>query len=47
MAAAYAHPTVGRLDEARKIVKTLLLRKPEYSTFRSSGSRVTILSQRN
>ena len=32
MAAAYAHPTVGRLDEARKIVKTLLLRKPEYST---------------
>ena len=32
IAAAYAHPTVGRMDEARKIVKTLLSRKPEYST---------------
>jgi adenylate cyclase len=31
IAAAYAHPTVGRMDDARKIVKTLLLRKPEYS----------------
>ena len=32
IAAAYAHPTVGRMDDARKIVKTLLSRKPEYST---------------
>ena len=32
IAAAYAHPTVGRMDEAREIVKTLLSRKPEYST---------------
>ena len=31
IAAAYAHPTVGRMDDARKIVKTLLSRKPEYS----------------
>jgi len=32
LAAAYAHPTVGRMDDARKIVKTLLSRKPEFST---------------
>ena len=32
IAAAYAHPTVGRMDDAREIVKTLLSRKPEYST---------------
>ena len=32
IAAAYAHPTVGRIDDARKIVKTLLSRKPEFST---------------
>jgi TolB-like protein/Tfp pilus assembly protein PilF len=32
IAAAYAHPTVGRMNDARKIVKTLLSRKPEYST---------------
>jgi tetratricopeptide (TPR) repeat protein len=32
IAAAYAHPTVGRMDDALKIVKTLLSRKPEYST---------------
>jgi adenylate cyclase len=32
IAAAYAHPTVGRMDDARKIVKTLLSRKPEFST---------------
>ena len=31
IAAAYAHPTVGRMDDARKIVKTLLSRKPEFS----------------
>ena len=32
IAAAYAHPTVGRMDDAHKIVKTLLSRKPEFST---------------
>jgi len=32
LAAAYAHPTVGRMDDARKIVETLLSRKPEFST---------------
>ena len=32
IAAAYAHPTVGRMDDARRIVNTLLSRKPEYST---------------
>ena len=32
IAAAYAHPTVGRMDDAREIVKTLLSRKPEFST---------------
>ncbi len=31
IAAAYAHPEVGRMDEAREIVKTLLSRKPSYS----------------
>ena len=31
IAAAYADPTVERMDDARKIVKTLLSRKPEYS----------------
>ena len=32
IAAAYADPTVGRMDDARKIVMTLRSRKPEYST---------------
>jgi len=31
IAAAYADPAVGRMDDARKIVKTLLSRKPQYS----------------
>ena len=31
LAAAYAHPTVGRMDDARKIVKTILSREPEFS----------------
>ena len=31
LAAAYAHPTVGRMDDARKIVKTILAREPEFS----------------
>ena len=31
VAAAYAHPTVGRKDDARKIVKTILSRDPEFS----------------
>ena len=31
IAAAYADPTVGRMDDAHKIVKTLLSRKPEFS----------------
>jgi TolB-like protein/class 3 adenylate cyclase/Tfp pilus assembly protein PilF len=32
LAAAYAHPTVNRMDDAAKIVKTFLSRKPEFST---------------
>jgi adenylate cyclase len=32
LAAAYAHPTVKRMDDAAKIVKTFLSRKPEFST---------------
>jgi adenylate cyclase len=31
IAAAYAHPTVGRMDDARKVVKTVLSREPEFS----------------
>jgi TolB-like protein/class 3 adenylate cyclase/tetratricopeptide (TPR) repeat protein len=31
IAVAYADPAVGRMDDARKIVKTLLSRKPHYS----------------
>lgn len=31
LAAAYAHPTVGRMDDARKIVKTILSLEPEFS----------------
>src|SRR5512134_1887966 len=31
IAAAYADPAVGRMDDARKIVRTLLSRKPNYS----------------
>ena len=31
LAAAYAHPSVGRMEDARKIVKTLLSRDPEFS----------------
>jgi tetratricopeptide (TPR) repeat protein len=31
IAIAYADPSVGRMDDARKIVKTLLSRKPHYS----------------
>ena len=31
IAAAYAHPTVGRMDDARKVVKTLLSREPDFS----------------
>jgi adenylate cyclase len=34
IAVAYADPAVGRMDESRKIVKTLLSRKPEYSTLK-------------
>ena len=32
IAAAYADPAVGRIDDAHKIVKTLLSLKPGYST---------------
>ena len=32
LAAAYADPAVGRIDDARKVVKTILSRKPEFST---------------
>jgi adenylate cyclase len=31
IAAAYANPAVGRMEDARKIVQTLLSRKPHYS----------------
>ena len=31
LAAAYANPTVGRMDDAHKIVKTILSREPEFS----------------
>ena len=31
IAAAYAHPTVGRMDDARKVVKTILSRDPGFS----------------
>ena len=31
LAAAYANPAVGRMDDASKIVKTILSRKPEFS----------------
>jgi TolB-like protein/class 3 adenylate cyclase/Tfp pilus assembly protein PilF len=31
LAAAYANPAVGRMDEARKVVKTILTRKPGFS----------------
>jgi len=31
LAAAYAHPTVGRMDDARKIVKTILSLEPKFS----------------
>ena len=31
IAAAYAHPTVGRMDDARKVVKTILSREPDFS----------------
>ena len=32
LAAAYAHPTIGRMDDARKIVKEILSLQPEFST---------------
>jgi hypothetical protein len=35
IAAAYADPSVGRPDDARKIVETLLSRKPKYSILES------------
>ena len=31
IAAAYAHPTVGRMDDARKVVTTILSREPDFS----------------
>ena len=31
LAAAYANPEVGRMDDASKIVKTILSHKPEFS----------------
>ena len=32
LAAAYANPTVGRMDDAREIVKKILSLEPEFST---------------
>jgi tetratricopeptide (TPR) repeat protein len=32
LAAAYAYPTVGRMDDAHKIVKEILSLEPEFST---------------
>ena len=37
LAAAYAHPTVGRMDDARKIVKMVLSREPEFSTSKAAA----------
>ena len=31
LAAAYAHPTVGRMDDAHNVVKTILSREPDFS----------------
>ena len=31
LAAAYAHPAVGRMDDARKIVETILSLEPDFS----------------
>ena len=31
LAAAYAYPTVGRMDDAHKIVKAILSLQPEFS----------------
>ena len=31
LAAAYANPTVGRMDDAQKVVKTILSREPKFS----------------
>ena len=46
IAAAYANPTVGRMDDARKIVKTILSRKPEFSISKNV-SRAIHTRQRN
>ena len=39
LAAAYADPAVGRMDDARKVVKTILLRKPEFSISETVSQR--------
>ena len=39
LAAAYANPAVGRMDDARKVVKTILSRKPEFSISETVSQR--------
>jgi adenylate cyclase len=38
IAAAYAHPTVGRMDDPRKVVKTILSREPDFSISKKVSS---------
>jgi len=39
LAAAYADPAVGRMDDARKVIKTILSRKPEFSISETVSQR--------
>ncbi len=39
MAAAYADPTVGRMDDASKVVKTMLSREPDFSISKKLSRR--------
>jgi len=39
LAAAYADPAVGRMDDALKVVKTILSRKPEFSISETVSQR--------
>ena len=37
LAAAYANPAVGRMDDAQKVVKTILSREPEFSIAKTAS----------
>jgi adenylate cyclase len=39
LAAAYADPAIGRMDDARKVIKTILSRKPEFSISKTVSKR--------